>query len=184
MSVQDSLSAVVDANIETIDQGLVFLAAIRPETYTARSDPYASSTIGEHIRHLVDMYHALIDGESTGIVDFNRRRRGAPIETSLSQALTELSDIKAWLQGPALNDDELQVVTEVALGKTKTVMLGSTLMRELVFTSSHAVHHFALIATIARLQGVEVGADLGVAAATASYRRQVSADNRSSLLSA
>lgn len=55
------------------------------------------------------------------------------------------------------------------MSRSVSVHLQSTLSRELVFASSHTVHHFALISVIARLQSVEVTSAFGVAPATASY---------------
>jgi hypothetical protein len=47
-----------------------------------------------------------------------------------------------------------------------SVWAASSLARELQFTLSHTVHHYALIALILRLQGFAPPADFGVAPAT------------------
>jgi uncharacterized damage-inducible protein DinB len=172
MTEKAPLAAVIAANVETLDQGIETLVSISCTTYTKVINPVMSSSIGSHIRHIADTYRAVINGLSSKQVDFNFRRRNTAIESDLSKALAELRSIRYWLQNlDEKNDLPLQIITEVALAQTKTVNLNSSLARELVFASSHAIHHFAQIATLARLQGFEIDPDLGVAAATASYRR-------------
>jgi hypothetical protein len=47
----------------------------------------------------------------------------------------------------------------------------STLGRELLFLSSHTVHHFALLGNYCKAAGVEMGADFGKAPATVAFER-------------
>ena len=174
MSEQTQLAVIIAANIETLDQGIGFLSGIDDSVFTAVIDPWMSSSIGGHIRHIADTYRAMINGHSSKRVDFNFRRRNTEIETELTKALLELRNIRHWLQNlDDKNNVSLRMVTEVALAQTQSVSLGSSLARELIFTSSHAIHHFAQIATLARLQGFDIDPRLGVAAATASHRRNI-----------
>ncbi len=48
----------------------------------------------------------------------------------------------------------------------------SSVERELQFLRSHTVHHFALIAVILRLSGLEPGEEFGVAPSTLRYRKE------------
>ncbi len=52
-------------------------------------------------------------------------------------------------------------------------MVGSTLGREISYAVMHAVHHYALIGIMCRLQGVEVPKGFGVAPSTQRYERSV-----------
>jgi hypothetical protein len=47
----------------------------------------------------------------------------------------------------------------------------STAARELQFLVSHTVHHYALIAFILRANGIDPGADFGVAPSTLAHRK-------------
>lgn len=49
----------------------------------------------------------------------------------------------------------------------------STLERELQFLKFHAVHHFAIIAMILRIQGFEPPADFGFTASTLQYLKRL-----------
>ncbi len=51
----------------------------------------------------------------------------------------------------------------------------TTAARELVYCLAHAHHHFALIAVIARLNGVRLPADFGLAPSTLAHRAETAA---------
>ena len=49
-------------------------------------------------------------------------------------------------------------------------LMQSTVERELLFASSHAIHHVALVLRIAEKYGAHLPGELGVAFSTATYR--------------
>jgi hypothetical protein len=166
------LNSIIDANIESLEQGEKLIQSLSAEQYLYKETLLLSSSIGEHFRHIMDIYFALIDGVEQGAVNFNLRKRGALSERSRDIALGELAQIKTWLRN--LNSKcnlSIQVKAEVALNKTQAVELTSSLARELIFSSNHATHHYAVMGIIAKLQDVNVAEGLGLAAATATYER-------------
>jgi len=168
------LCSIVNANIESLEQGQQLLKSITLDAYQHRASTITNSSIGEHFRHILDMYLALMTGLDSGLVDINVRRRGAEVETSPESAMNEIQKIKQWLR--SLDKDsnpEFRLHTEVAISETKSVDIQSHLTRELIFTSNHAVHHYAIMRIIAKLQGLEVDDALGIAAATASNLRNI-----------
>ena len=178
MPKSNTLSAIIDANLESIEQGENLILSLTAKQYQYKATPLLNSSIGEHFRHISDSYFSLMEGAELGHVDFNRRRRGALVETRSEVALAELSQIKTWLLH--INSDvnkTLSIKTEVALKATCVVDISSSLARELLFTSSHAVHHYAVIAVIAKLQNVGIDSGLGLAAATATNVRKLQSSN-------
>ncbi|MEM7562555.1 MAG: DinB family protein [Pseudomonadota bacterium] len=172
MQSQTSLTTIISANIETLDQTIGFLSDLDNSTFNAVMEPWMSSSIGGHLRHIADTYRAVILAQQSRQVDFNFRRRNSGIETHLQQARKEIRNIRQWIENLDQNlNYPLSLVTEVTLTKSRGVELNSNLARELVFASSHAIHHLAQMATLARLQGLNVNAAVGIAAATATHRR-------------
>lgn len=174
------VEAVIGGNIEALDQGLDVLNSLSDEQYTHVASPYVTSHIGQHFRHLVDLFFSVVNGARDGRIDYDTRRRGALIETSRAVAMEEINAIKAWMEGLLAESgaDEIftapiDLTSEVTLENTNSVTFNSTLLRELVFTSSHAVHHFAIINIIAKMQGVATNEALGVAPASATFLREV-----------
>lgn len=169
---------IVCSNIEAIDQGLNLLQRLTDAQYTAVLSPYVSSSIGQHFRHIVDMFYAITQRTDPCLIDYNRRRRGAAIEASRAVAIEELNEVRDWMESFAIlpvqsgSDLLVDIRSEVTLEATCSVVIGSTMLRELIFTSSHAVHHYALISVIAKLQGVALESTLGIAPATATFLRE------------
>lgn len=192
------LEQVIRGNIEALDQGLTLVRSVSDEQYQKVVAPYASSSMGAHFRHILDMFFALkgpLDDDKKlnaakqeplnkgtdtfrVLIDYDHRRRGALIETERSQAINEIEEIKQWVKNLQSLCDHfgnftVDVVTEVSLCDTQSVTVESNFLRELVFVSSHAVHHYALISLIAKLQNVELNDDIGLAPATVSFLRNL-----------
>ena len=122
-------------------------------------------------------------------IDYDHRRRGHCVETQRSVALEELHDTLKVMhslrenhsKGLTKADQPLEIKTEATLNSTHSVFLTSTVLRELIFVSSHAVHHYAVITIIAKLQGIRLGDYLGMAPATVSYLRDLNTSDSESV---
>lgn len=136
------------------------------------ADPEASSypALGPHLRHCLDHMTALVRGSADGVVDYDARDRDPAIERSPERFLSALTEVERRLE--ALSGDDLTRTLEVhqlASSDASPSRVRSTLARELVFVSSHTIHHLALMLHLARSRGVVVDEGLGVAFSTAAY---------------
>ncbi|TVZ38467.1 DinB family protein [Alteromonadaceae bacterium 2753L.S.0a.02] len=175
--MQQAIHPVVGGNLQAIAQLEELLEALSKQQYCYQDSGVTHSSIGAHTRHILDIYQALICGiEKFDLVDYDLRRRGAPIETDPEVALGELSSLKVWLQGlsEAQLAQSLSVKSEVSLCDQTSVEVVSSALRELIFASSHFVHHLAIIAILAKSQRLQTPSALGVAPATASFLRSES----------
>lgn len=163
----------IQSNIEALTQGAELLEALSEHSYTHKALPYVQSSIGEHFRHIFDLYLALINQQSIGLVDYDNRRRGAPLETDLAVAKAELQQIAEWLNkfDQQLLDKPIKVQSEASISSQQVCEITSTFRRELLFVSSHTIHHFALIKVITVCCDIETSEQLGYAPATATYLR-------------
>ena len=148
------------------------VAATPAPAYRRRSA--TEDAIGAHIRHLLEHYESLLRDVDMA-VDYARRERDPEVETQPQAATRRIAEVRRRLAAlPArYADHTLPVVhhQEAADGATTAVELRSSLARELQFLLSHTVHHLALIAILARHQGLEVPPDFGVAPSTLRHRR-------------
>jgi uncharacterized damage-inducible protein DinB len=177
---QQAIRKVIQGNIEAMDQGICLVQNLSDDQYTSVPTDYVSSSIGQHFRHILDLYQAVLQptrfcairAQQTPLLDYDHRRRGADIETCRQTAIDEMRTIKRELKRRASEPDQaVSIRTEVCLDKARPIALDSTLARELAFASCHATHHYALAAVIAKLQGVQPDASIGLAPATASHLR-------------
>jgi hypothetical protein len=164
----------LEGQLETVKQAKEFLLGLTAENYQVVLKPHFASSAGTHIRHILDHYSALKDGLNQGLVNYNRRNRYSSIETCPKAALLEWKKIEQWLQEINQLDADmpLNIVCETSVKETQNAQTKSTLARELVFVSSHAIHHFSLLAVINSLLGNRDKGNLGIAPSTATYIRQ------------
>ena len=165
---------MLDSQLEIVQQAKQFLFEINQQDYASVSLPHLKGSAGVHMRHIIDHFQALIEGLETGLVDYNKRSRYSPVEEDPCAALRQWSIIEVWLERVCRLpvDTPLQVLTETSIEHTEYAQVPSTLARELVFVSSHAIHHFSLLAVLRSLQGKSAPENFGIAPATATFLRQ------------
>lgn len=164
---------MIESQLEIIAQGKRFLQHINKTDYQQILAPHFSSSAGAHMRHLLDHYFAVINGSKSGLIDYNIRDRHSPAEHSPQAAIEKWLEIETWMRqlDESSLSQKLQVITEISLSQKINSECESNLGRELIFVSSHAVHHYSLLAVMAKLQGHPIEADLGIAPVTATYLR-------------
>lgn len=164
---------MISSQLEIIEQAKRFLCGLSDKQYTHVANPLFSSSAGAHMRHIIDHYLALMHREGN-TVNYNIRHRYSDVENSISDALQQLDSVIGWLKN--LKKAELnmpvEVISEISVSEQQNFSGHSTFGRELVFVSSHAVHHFFTLKLIAKVQGIKMDSDFGIAPATASFQRR------------
>ncbi len=163
----------ISGNLEAIEQSLALCNLLDSNSYNYKATPYVQSSIGEHLRHILDMYQALIRQPQIGVIDYDHRRRGALVESDLETGISELKEIHCWLTefDPANLDKPITILSEASISTQNVCEMPSSLRRELLFVSSHTIHHLAIVKVIATHANIETGEHLGYAPATATYLR-------------
>lgn len=165
---------ILEGHLETVQQAKEFLLGLTAENYQVVIKPHFASSAGTHIRHIIDHYLALKDGLNQGLVNYNKRNRYSRIESCPEIALLEWQKIEKWLNEVSQLDADMpiNVVCETSVNEIQNTQTKSTLARELVFVSSHAIHHFSLLAVINSLLGNKDEVNFGIAPSTATFTRQ------------
>jgi hypothetical protein len=174
LNKQLELSNQLHGHLEIVQQGKQFLLSTSQQAYQKVLEPHFSGSAGAHMRHVLDHYLAVKDGLVSGTINYNNRNRYSPVERDPQAALSLWQEIEQWLVGVCQLDGNLglKVICESSLLEMQNAQTESTLARELVFVSSHAVHHYSLMAVIKSLQGLETDSLFGIAAATVSHQRK------------
>ncbi|MBI5155194.1 hypothetical protein HZA57_08150 [Candidatus Poribacteria bacterium] len=132
------------------------------------------SSIGAHMRHCLDHFLCFFRGLEAGAVNYDARERNPRLETDpecFQSVMAEILEELEALEGRDLSAP-LTILQAPASG-CEPLPLQSTIERELVFLSSHTIHHIAIMALVAELGKCQVPEGLGVAFSTAAYRKQL-----------
>ncbi len=124
-------------------------------------------TIGPHLGHCLDHFRSLLTGLDTGKIDYDAREVDPGLETDPNLFLAALYRVTAELAGlEGISTTQAVEVIQAAAPNRPPASAGSTLERELLFLSSHAIHHLALVIEVATSRGISVQSDLGTAFST------------------
>jgi uncharacterized damage-inducible protein DinB len=154
-----------------LQQCELFVRELSDVVYTSESTILPGGTVGKHLRHVVDHYHAIIAGATTSEpVDYDHRLRDVPMEVDRAHALRTLTALRTSLHelSPLGHTAPLHVHVMVA-GDGCCATLGTTLGRELAFATHHGVHHQAMMRAIAGEFGVDVPINFGKAPSTINH---------------
>jgi hypothetical protein len=130
----------------------------------------SGNTIGQHVRHVIEMYQCLESGYLSGEVDYEKRKRDKRIETDKYFASALLEEISQQLgkENKTLNlliyHDDLPAKPE---------KISTNYYREIAYNLEHTIHHMALIRIgLRELGDIPVDESYGVASSTLKYRKQ------------
>jgi len=144
---------MVDSAICNLERARTLIGLLDAHSYSnSDAGPYYSS-IGGHLRHVLDVFACIIQGMDSGTVDLTERRRGTTAETDPQAGLEYLNSVIRDLSQLESTDPSTPVVVVDDLGSGKTE-IPSTVGAALCQAHSHAIHHFACIGYLLHLQGI------------------------------
>lgn len=156
----------------------VLLQALDAELYTRPLRVLSQASIGQHCRHVIELYRCLLSGMASGEVSYDSRRRDALLENNLQAALTAIDDT-IHLLNVQHHDTPLRLSSNIGPAEVQGECIHSSLNRELLYNLEHCIHHQALIkAGLTELNLVHlVQPGFGVAPSTLRYREQLRQQN-------
>ena len=145
------------------------LALLSDHQYTQQCKTLSHSTIGQHTRHIIEMFQCLINGFETGVVNYEKRTRDTNIETSRDVATNLLQKISHTLQ----KENKPMILHAGYCDDTEEVVdLQTNFYREIAYNLEHAIHHMALIKVgILEISTITLPEGFGVASSTLKYRK-------------
>lgn len=168
MKNRPDLQKLLDFNIAVLDQALAVLDA-----HSAATGSDYSSHSGPHLRHVIEHYEAFTQHVASYSVDYDTRARDPAPERDPAVARVHIHNIQQQLAALDTSriTEPIAVHLRGGLSGEENFVSFSSLARELLFLSSHAVHHYALIQLHCKAQGICLGADFGKAPATVRHDR-------------
>ncbi|KNC97366.1 uncharacterized protein SPPG_07293 [Spizellomyces punctatus DAOM BR117] len=176
------------------------LKEANPAAYTAASKYVPPSTIGKHVRHVVDHFRILLaetsehggphskngkalnvkkmNGDDVMFMNYDARRPDADIADDPDVALAAMDelrhDILRLAASPVRIDTPVSVAATVASDNERDAPFRSSMGRELWFLCHHAIHHMALIKCICIEHSVPVSENFGLSPSTIKHTQNKS----------
>ena len=133
---------IIEATIKTLHKTSVLLSKLSDRHLSDTSIPPYFSSIGSHIRHILDFYDCIFT-QKDRIVDLTSRKRDENIESNCNAALEYLESTILKLENFKQKEDtELTVKDDLGTGE---IIIKYTLSALFAQANSHTIHHYAII---------------------------------------
>ena len=152
---------------KTLNELLDLLSQISDSDYSCPCRDLSNATIGEHTRHIIEMFQCLENQYENGIVNYDIRKRDYLIQTNTDFARECILQILNQIEKPNKSLQLQQIVDGSIL------LIDSNYNRELLYNLEHCIHHQALIkVAIIQSATIKIDENFGVARSTIEYRKQ------------
>jgi hypothetical protein len=165
--------ALIESNIGQLKQIENIIEDISDQVYQNNESPYFTSGVGKHLRHILGFYNQFLAGWKER-VDYDARVRDAHLENDRAYGIQKTREMVGRIF--RLTEDTVEFERPLYVKNDEhgpdgdpSLYTRSTLERELQFLRFHTVHHFAIIAMILKIQGIEPPEDFGFAPSTLTY---------------
>ena len=149
---------MIEAIVKNLYRGIQLLECISDEEYSNTTiAPYYSS-IGGHMRHILDVFDCIFDGLDSGNINLINRKRNTLSENYTNYGISYFdSTIKKLklLENTDFNRI-IEVTDDLGLG---VVSANYTISGILIQAHSHVIHHFASVGYVISQLGIELPDD-------------------------
>jgi len=144
------------------------LRQIKDTEYVLPSAHLSGATIGQHTRHIIELFQCLHTGYNDGIVNYEKRKRDIFIETDRETAVRCIEDVLGHM-----GKTDKYITIEAGFASGGVISVNSSYQRELIYNLEHAIHHMALIRIgINELTAITLPQTFGIAPSTIEYRKK------------
>lgn len=164
---------VIAATKYTLKNLILFLEQIEAEAYSKRLVLLNESTLGEHIRHILEFYQCLFSQHHQRNINYDYRERNRSIQEVPNNAIRVIHEILCMLDSTNLNK-ELQLIVSYDTATNLTDEMPTNMKREITYCLEHAIHHMALIKVGVKIyfSHINLPADFGVAPSTIKHQQR------------
>jgi len=144
---------------------------LSPSQYVQQGSNLGNNTIGQHVRHVIELFQCLETGYPDNSVNYEKRKRDVTIETDKELALQLLQDVYMHLDKP---DKELMLHASYDEHEDEPISIPTNYFREIAYNLEHTIHHMALIRVgIKEVSDIALPEEFGVASSTVKHRKHV-----------
>ena len=146
------------------------LQELSSNQYSMKSKLLDNATVGQHVRHIIELFLCLQNGYLAGIVNYDKRERNQQIETDKVFAAHLLKEIYEQLDKA---DKPLLLEACYDDHENSSITIATNYYREIAYNLEHAVHHMAMIRVgVAEVSDIQLPQGFGVASSTIKYQKE------------
>lgn len=152
---------------KTLDDLISITGRLNDTQYTTKCTNLSGASIGQHLRHIIELLQCLLNGYDNAFVNYDLRKRDRNIETdrALAQQLLGL------LAEDVCKPDRKMQLQVCFSDEGNHENIATTYFREIAYNIEHAIHHMALIRVgINEMAAIELPEAFGVAPSTLKYK--------------
>ena len=164
----------INASLSVLKQLHGLLSQLTTDEYTQKLPVLNECSIGQHVRHTIEFFQCLFEGFSTGIINYDARKRNLLIETNLGYTLQLIGEITHSIH--TTSDLYFPIQLKVNFDDDNFELIETNFLRELVYMVEHSIHHFALIRVGIQVnfKHIPIDSDFGVAYSTIRHKQELS----------
>lgn len=158
---------LISACSTILDQLDDVVTNISVEDFAKPSSALSNSTVGQHLRHIIEFFLCLENGFRSGVINYDKRAHDKLIESDKFIAINAIRTVREFVVATT-NDSSLLLDVGYERNTEECVTIKTNYFRELTYNIEHAVHHMALIKIgVREVAGyVSLPKDFGVAVST------------------
>ena len=150
-----------------LSENIELLRQLTNDEFCKKNPELSQATIGEHMRHIIELMGCLLDNYEQGIINYDNRNRNIQIQSDVNCAISILEK-----QLTIIDKQNKQLSLIHNCFSTEEV-LPTNYFRELLYNLEHSIHHQALIkVALHNLPHIKIPSSFGVAPSTLEYRKQ------------
>lgn len=163
MSLQNAVKTVFVQLTATLDN-------LQQQEYVQPSTSLSNNTIGQHVRHIIELFQCLELGYVSGIVNYENRKRDITIETDKELAKSILLSLHSELEK---ENKDLVLEANYEENENSPLRIATNYYREIAYNLEHTIHHMALIRVgLNELSSLSLPENFGVASSTVKFRNK------------
>jgi len=160
----------------TLDQLDQLIVQIKPADYELNVDILSGSSLGMHVRHIIEFVECALEGEKTGVICYDSRKRDLALQSDVHTASARIKECSNGIESCSGNVD-VKLSGTYCSSNPSVYSVKSSVERELQYNIEHAIHHMAIIKIAVRqvFPYVTIPDSFGVAHSTIQYEASQSA---------
>lgn len=137
------MNLILQATLKTLEKSKFLLENLSDEQFCDASvAPYYSS-IGSHVRHILNFYESICNFNAQNEIDLTVRNRDKKVETGCEAAKCKLIYLIEKLKTIDFTmTDSVLVIDDLGLGKIQMTYTYGAILSQ---ANSHTIHHYAII---------------------------------------